>query len=71
MENNIPVDIRWLIEVKIQLARELHDWQGSYIPYLLLTYLVVGKETIQENEKLDGSKFLVISVLDKLQQTSL
>ena len=55
MRNNTPVDIRWLIKVKVRLARELPPKVFAHMP----SY---EKETIQENEGLNGSKFLVIRV---------
>ena len=55
MRNNIPADIRWLIEVKVRLAGELSQ-------NLLHTCLVVVKEIMQENEELEEFLLLVISV---------
>ena len=44
MRNNIPIDIRWLIEAKVRLLGELP-------PNLLHVCLVAKKKTIQENEE--------------------
>ena len=55
MRNNIPADIRWLIEAKVRLAGELP-------PKLLHTCLVVVKEIMQENDELEEFMLLVISV---------
>ena len=55
MRNNIPADIRWLIEAKVQLASELP-------PNLLYKCLVVVKEIMQENDELEEFLLLVISV---------
>ena len=55
MRNNIPADIRWLIEAKVRL-------QVSYLQNLLHTCLVVVKKIMQENDELEEFLLLVISV---------
>ena len=57
MRNNIPADIRWLIEAKVRL-------QVSYLQNLLHTCLVVVKKIMQENEDLKEFMLLIISVLE-------
>lgn len=47
------------------LLKPKYDWQKSYLPNLLHICLVARKESIQENEELDNSKFLVLSVLEQ------
>ena len=52
MRNNIPADIRWLIEANVRLAGEL--------PPNFITYMsgCVVKEIMQENEELEEFLFL-------------
>ena len=55
MRNNIPADIRWLIEAKVWLAGELPPKFIAYMPGC-------GKEIMQENDELEEFLLLVISV---------
>ena len=55
MRNNIPADIRWLIEAKASLTGELPPKFIAYLPDC-------GKGIIQENEEFEEFLLLVINV---------
>lgn len=55
MRNNIPADIRWLIEAKVRSAGELPP---KFIAYMASC----GKGIMQENDELEEFLLLVISV---------